>query len=411
MAQIIIHVDMDAFFAAVEVRDDPSLAGKPLMIGALPGERGVIATCSYEARRFGVHSAMSSAEAYRLCPHGVFRRPNFAKYAAVSRELHKIWASYADAAEYVALDEAYLDVTESAGTIERAREMAREIKKRTRAEQGLTCSVGLGYSKSAAKTASEEMKPDGYFELLTPDDFLALIDSRDVRALLGVGEKTAEKLYDSGIRTVRDVRERQETVIRKLGSHGRWLVSLACGRDERKVVPYDARDAKSVSRELTFQKDVRSPQLLRDVLLLLAGAVFRRAGKTGLYGWGVTLKITYSDLKTITRSRALPEPVEDAYTIFRVSRELFDATLTAARPAVRLIGAGIYSLAEDYVRQLALPGFERPGSLDPEQALKAEFEKLSARYGLDFYANLDKIYSGDTLHRTAEYMRRTLEES
>ena len=161
MNQIIIHVDMDAFFASVEMRDHPELRGKPLIIGSLPTERGVVATCSYEARKYGVHSAMNIKEAYRLCPNGIYRHPDFDKYKEVSRQLHEIWNTYASAAENVALDEAYLDVTEQAKDLEGARRIAKIIKERTRQELGLTCSVGVAYSKTAAKMASEEQKPDG----------------------------------------------------------------------------------------------------------------------------------------------------------------------------------------------------------------------------------------------------------
>ena len=183
MNQIIVHVDMDAFYASVEVRDDPALRGKPLIIGALPSERGVVATCSYEARKFGVHSGMSIKDAYRLCPRGIYRHPDFDKYRAVSHQLREIWRSYAAAMETIALDEAYLDVTEQAGNWEGAREIAQLIKRRTREELHLSCSVGLAYSKTAAKTASEEKKPDGYFEILSPKAFTDLIADRDVQVL------------------------------------------------------------------------------------------------------------------------------------------------------------------------------------------------------------------------------------
>ena len=176
-------MDMDAFYASVEVRDDPSLAGKPLIIGSLPHERGVVATCSYEARRYGVHSAMNIKEAWRLCPDGIYMHPNFDKYRAVSQRLRGIWSGYASALETVALDEAYLDVTQKAGSWENACTFAREIKRRTLEELRLTCSVGVAYSKTAAKTASEEKKPDGYFELRTPRDFVSLIIDRDVGVL------------------------------------------------------------------------------------------------------------------------------------------------------------------------------------------------------------------------------------
>ncbi len=220
MNQIIIHVDMDAFFASVEIRDDPTLRGKPLIIGSLPRERGVVATCSYEARKYGVHSAMNIKEAYRLCPNGVYMHPNYDKYKAISEQLHGIWNTYASAAEYIALDEAYLDVTAQAGSLERARWIAHTIKQKTWQELGLTCSVGVAYSKSAAKTASEEKKPDGYFEIPTADDFVNLLIDRDVRVLYMVRAKTAEQLNAAGIHTVRDVRPKQEEVVRLLGKQG-----------------------------------------------------------------------------------------------------------------------------------------------------------------------------------------------
>ena len=214
MDQIIIHVDMDAFFASVETRDNPALRGKPLIIGALPRERGVVATCGYEARKFGIHSAMNIKEAYRLCPNGIYIHPNIDKYRTVSGQLHEIWNTYASVAETIALDEVYLDVTEQARSLEGAREMAKMIKQRTKDEIGLTCSIGVGYSKTAAKTASEEKKPNGYYEIPTAKDFVDLIIDRDVRVIYTVGEMTAEKLYASGIHTVRDIQENQETVIR-----------------------------------------------------------------------------------------------------------------------------------------------------------------------------------------------------
>ncbi len=178
--------------------------------------------------------------------------PDFEKYRAVSSRLHEIWNTYASASETIALDEAYLDVTEKAGSWEKACQIAKTIKQRTREEVGLTCSVGVAYSKTAAKTASEEKKPDGYFEIPTPQDYVRLISDRDVRVLYTVGEKTAEKLRRAGIRTVRDVREQADEVIRLLGKQGQWLTRLASGQDDRKVVAYKPEDAKSISRELTF---------------------------------------------------------------------------------------------------------------------------------------------------------------
>ena len=399
MDQIIIHVDMDAFYASVEIRDNPDLKGKPLIIGSLPTERGVVATASYEARKYGVHSGMNIKEAYRLCPKGIYMHPDMEKYKSVSGQLHEIWRSYATELEAVAFDEAYLDVKEKAKDIEGARRIAREIKQRTLDELRLTCSVGLAYSKTAAKTASEEKKPDGYFEILTPEDFVNLVIDRDVRALYTVGAMTAEKLYSYGIHTVRDIRDKQDIVVNILGKQGRWISQLARGIDNRKVTPYKPEDAKSISREVTFQEDVTNFELLKDVLVLLSLCVKRRADRYGLHGNGVTLKITYSDMKGITRSRLVPY-CDTAEKIYRNAAELLDGI---ERRPVRLVGAGVYNLSGEEDQQLSMEDLAGGGD---ETDMETLLERLGLRYGLDFAGNLDKIYKADTLHRTVEYMRK-----
>ena len=400
MDQIIIHVDMDAFYASVEIRDNPVLRGKPLIIGALPQERGVVATCSYEARKYGVHSAMNIKEAWRLCPDGIYMHPNFDKYRSVSRQLHLIWNLYASRSETVALDEAYLDVTEKAISWENACEIARTIKRRTRDELGLTCSVGVAYSKTAAKIASEEKKPDGYFEIPDPSSLIALIIDRDVRVLYTVGSRTAEKLNRSGIHTVRDIQQRQDEVVRLLGRQGRWIVQQAFGLDDRKVTAYRPEEAKSISRELTFQEDVRDYDFLKDVLLLLSISVERRAARVGLYGEGVTLKITHADMKSITRSRLIPS-TRSAADIYEEAASLLDRI---ARKPVRLIGTGIYHLTDESVRQLRFDDYLP--DIKKESAVEAGLKRLQQRYGLDFSGHLDQIFHGDTLYKTVEYMRR-----
>lgn len=402
MDQIILHVDMDAFYASVEIRDNPELAGKPLIIGSLPTERGVVATASYEARKYGVHSGMNIKEAYRLCPKGIYMHPNFDKYRAVSDQLHDIWNDYATAAESIALDEAYLDITETAGDWDGARKIAETIKRRTREEVHLTCSVGIAYSKTAAKTASEEKKPDGYFEIRTPEDFVDLIIDRDVRALYTVGARTAEKLKRVGIATVRDVRDRQDEVVRLLGKHGAHITRMAYGIDDRKVVPYDPMDTKSISRELTFQEDVSDFGLLDDVLFLLAMSVERRAKRKGLHGRGVTLKVTYADMKNITRSRIVVSS-DSAATIWQEARDLLGQI--EKRP-VRLIGAGVYNLTGDDGWQMSLEDFLEESIDEKQQIIDSKLAELGERYHLDFAGNLDKIFSGTTLYRTAEYMRK-----
>ena len=402
MHQIILHVDMDAFFAAVEIRDDPSLRGKPLIIGSLPHERGVVATCSYEARKYGVHSAMNIKEAFRLCPKGIYMHPHMEKYKAVSRQLHEIWNQYAGALEAIAFDEAYLDVTERAGDFAGARAIGLEIKQRIRDELGLSCSVGVAYSKTAAKTASEEKKPNGFFEIPSPEDFVNLIIDRDVRALYTVGERTAQKLYANGIRTVRDIREHQEEVVRLLGKQGRWITRLAFGIDERKVTPYRPEDAKSIGREVTFQKDVGNFELLRDILLLLALCVDRRAKRIGLHGKGVTLKLTYYNMKQISRSQGV-FTTDSPLAVYRKAAQMLEQV---ERQPVRLVGLGIYNLSREAQRQISLDDLLEDAARREEAELQELLAELGARYGLDFAGHLEQIYQADTLHKTVEYMRK-----
>ncbi len=400
--QLIIHVDMDAFYASVEMRDDPSLVGKPLIIGALPKERGVVATANYEARKYGVHSGMNIKEAYYLCPQGIYRHPDFDKYRAVSARLHEIWNSYASAAEYIALDEAYLDVTEQAKDLAGARRIGHLIKQRTREELRLSCSVGVGYSKTAAKTASEEKKPNGYFEIPTAEDFVNLITDRDVRVLYTVGAKTAEKLNRMGIYKVRDIRERKEDVIRQLGKQGAWITQLAFGIDERKVTPYRPEDAKSVSREITFQEDVDDFGFLEDVLLLLALCVEHRAQRTGLHAGGVTLKLTYADMKNITRSRLVAGADSPAV----IWQETADLLRQVEHRPVRLIGAGIYHMSGEEGWQMSIEDLLDDAMVSRSQVIEEGLEHLWERYHLDFAGNLEKLYKNDVLHRTVEYMRK-----
>lgn len=402
MNQIIIHVDMDAFYASVEMRDAPSLRGKPLIIGSLPSERGVVATCSYEARPYGVRSGMNIKEAYRLCPNGIYMHPNMDKYKAVSNQIHEIWDTYASASERIAFDEAYLDVTEQAKDWDGARQIAQTIKQRTRDEIGLTCSVGVAYSKTAAKTASEEKKPDGYFEITTPEAFVNLIIDRDVRVLYTVGSSTAERLYSAGIHTVRDIRENPEEVIRILGKQGRWIVHIANGIDDRKVTPYRPEDAKSISREVTFQKDVDNYDLLKDVLLLLAICVEHRAKRYGLHGNGVSLKLTFSNMKGITRSRSTAA-CDNAIMIYEEASQLLD---TVERRSVRLVGAGIYNLAGEEGRQLTFADFSEEARTKRDDELKRQLARLGEHYQLDFAGHIEQLYHYETLHKTVEYMRK-----
>lgn len=393
---------MDAFYASVEIRDNPSLRKKPLIIGSLPNERGVVATCSYEARKYGIHSGMNIKEAYRLCPVGVYMHPNFEKYKKISKQLHKIWSSYATALEAIALDEAYIDVTKIAGNWENACKIAHTIKRRTKEELGLTCSVGVAYSKSAAKTASEEKKPNGYFEIPTAHDFVKLIIDRDVRVLYTVGEKTAEKLNRAGIHTVRDLQRKKDEVVKLLGKQGHIITALSFGIDDRKVITYKPQDAKSIGREITFQEDVDDYNFLKDVLLLLCLCIKNRANLVGLHGRGVTLKLTYSNMKSITRSKIISSS-DYTFTIYKEAVQMLEQV---RRQPVRLIGVSLYNLSREGNCQVCFDDiFEKKTHLN-EIKLSNELQYLQQRYHLDFANNLPQIYQVDILHKTVEYMRR-----
>jgi len=262
--------------------------------------------------------------------------------------------------------------------------------------------VGVAYSKTAAKTASEEKKPDGYFEIPTPRAFIDLIIDRDVGVLYTVGAMTAGKLHASGIHTVRDIQNRREEVERLLGKQGRWITQLAFGIDDRPVTPWRPEDAKSIGRELTFQKDVDNIELLRDVLFLLCLCVDSRARRVGLRGQGVTLKLTYADMKSITRSKATTA-CDSPMRIYREAVKL----LNQVKPApVRLIGVSLYNLLREDERQLTLEDFLAETVDGEETDMRDIFDRLGRRYRLDFAGHLEDILRMDTLHRTAEYMRK-----
>ena len=337
----ILHVDMYAFYAAVETRDNPELKGKPLIIGALPGERGVVATCNYKAREFGVRSAMPIAQAYKRCPHGHYMYPNMEKYQAVSEQIHQIWETYTDVIEYISLDEGFLDVTASENLFGSAQQIASTIKKRTWKELGLTCSIGLGYSMSAAKLASEEMKPNGYFEILTPTAMRQLISPRHVRAVYTVGPKTAERLERIGVRTVADIFKHADRVVNVLGNHGAAIVDLARGVDEREVGTRTR--GQSMGAEQTFQTDITDSDYLKDVLRLIARKLSYDIRAKGLYARTVTLKVTYPGMHTVTRSKTA-EATHLALDIYHRAEALFDQI---KKDPVRLIGITVSNFTKD----------------------------------------------------------------
>lgn len=342
----IIHVDMDAFYASVEQRDRPELRGRPVVVGGRPEGRGVVAAASYEARRFGVRSAMPCARAARLCPDAVFVRPDFSKYTAVSRTIRRMFLDVTDLVEPLSLDEAFLDVSERTEPPER---IARQLKRRIRDETKLTASAGVGPNKFIAKLASDLEKPDGL--VVVPEgEMLSLIAELPVRRLWGVGPKTARRLEEAGLKTIADVRARGEGMVQLFGRHGAALLELAHGRDDRPVVP--DRPPKSRGAERTFAQDLRRREDIEAVLRALAKEVADALARRRLEGRTVVLKVRYSNFQTVTRSRTRPHVFDEA-EITRLGLRLLDETEADRRP-VRLLGVSVSGLQSRAGEQLSL---------------------------------------------------------
>lgn len=384
----IIHVDMDAFYAAVEVLYNPSLAGLPLIIGALPGQRGVVSTCSYEARKFGVSSAMNIKEAYRRCPHGVYMRPDMDKYAAVSKKIHAIWDDYTDLCEYVSLDEGYLDVTHSAHLFGGAVKVAHAIKARVAEEIGLTCSVGIGYSMMSAKIASEEKKPNGFYQIADANALKELIMGRSVRTIYGIGAQTAEVLSKMNITTVQHILENANKIQEALGASGYDIVRLANGIDIKKVAT--PPKSKSLGREHTFQKDITDFAHLRNALKLMARRLAFKLGMGGLFAKTVTLKATYGNMTQLTRSKS-GEYINNARDIYSRANHLLDKI---EKKPIRLIGISLSGITSQPQRQISL--FESPQYKRHEDLDKLVLD-LQYKHGLDTIATAGELLARKNL--------------
>ena len=336
----IIHLDMDAFYASVEQRDDPALRGKPVAVGGSPQSRGVVAASSYEARRFGVRSAMPMSRALRLCPELLIVRPDFARYRAASQKVMEILRSCTPLVEPLSLDEAYLDVTGNLWGEPLASVVAKELKRRILAETGLTSSAGVAPNKFLAKIASGWRKPDG-LTVIAPERVESFLQELPVEALWGVGPVTAKKLRAAGIQRLVDVRDFDEVALHKsVGSLAPWLKRLSHGDDPREVKPN--RPWKSISAETTYVKDLEDLQQMKLELEALAKKVVNSLQKKDLLARTVTIKVRFDDFTTVTRSHsAEPTRAEDAFAARAAA--LLDRTDAARRP-VRLLGVGAHGL-------------------------------------------------------------------
>ena len=337
----IIHVDMDAFYASVEQRDDPSLKGKPVAVGG--GHRGVVAAASYEARKFGVRSAMPSVTAKRRCPELVFVKPRFDVYRSVSRQIRAIFSDYTDLIEPLSLDEAYLDVSEDRLGLGTARAIAEDIRRRIREETGLTASAGVSYCKFIAKLASDHRKPDG-LTVITPERGPEFVASLPVARFHGVGPKTAAKMERLGIQTGADLREWSLPALQAhFGSSADWYWRIARGIDEREVKP--DRPYKSVSAERTFDTDLSDPALLEAELERVARYAWERIARAQVTGRTVTLKVKFADFTLITRSKSFVCPIAGFETFLAAGQGLLGQLHPVPR-GVRLLGLGLYNLEE-----------------------------------------------------------------
>jgi DNA polymerase-4 len=341
MHRKIIHVDMDAFYAAVEQRDDPSLRGRPVIVGGSPFSRGVVATASYEARRFGIHSAMPATQAYQLCPEAVFLPPRFAAYRQVSQQIHRLFLELTDRVEPLSLDEAYLDVALCAHLGGSATRIARHLRQRIRDETGLTASAGVSYNKFLAKIASDLNKPDGLTVIL-PADGPAFVERLPIRKFFGIGAATEAKMLALGIRTGADLKARSLADLRQhFGRLAEWYYGLARGIDERPVVPN--RERKSLGSETTFPRDVACPAQMQATLEGLAAEVVAGLRMRNLTGRTLTVKVKYADFTLVTRSTTVRGPFADLETVRPLLSMLLARTEAAHRP-VRLLGVSVSGL-------------------------------------------------------------------
>lgn len=336
----IIHIDMDAFYASVEQRDNPELKGRPVAVGGGP-RRGVIAAASYEARPYGVHSAMPTALALRKCPELVLVQPRFDVYRAISRQIRGIFARYTDLVEPLSLDEAYLDVTESKEGPPSATVLARQIRANIFETTGLTASAGVSFNKFLAKTASDENKPDG-LTVVPPDEADEFIAELAIERFRGVGPVTAEKMRELGIHTGKDLRAKSKKELRgHFGKAGIRFYGISRGRDDRPVTP--DRDPKSIGAERTFDTDARGEEQLSQRLRPIAERVAERLSAAGTAGHTVTLKVKYSDFEQITRSHTFDLAVHDAEELHEAGRILLSASDLPGKP-VRLLGLTVANL-------------------------------------------------------------------
>jgi DNA polymerase-4 len=367
----VIHADLDCFFAAVEELDDPSLRGRPVIVGGDPDRRGVVSTANYIARRYGVHSAQSAALARRLCPRAIFLRPRFERYRALSRQVMDILSAYVTVLEQVSIDEAYGELPPGLPGSRPAQFIGAEIKARVYDEVGLVISIGAAQNKVIAKLASDMSKPDGLL-VVKPGEELAFLRPLPVGRLNGVGPHTRERLEALGLATIGDLAARPlEELRQRFGKTGAWLWRLANGQDDRPVVA-DHGLPKSISTEDTFDRDIADLDRAAGQVARLARLTAKRAAEQRVTGRGVTLKVRWSDFRIMTRQGPLPFATDDGDIIAATALELLEVEigpLLAAGGAIRLLGVGLHNISaadgdDEFQGREIAPGFYQPPLFD-----------------------------------------------
>src|SRR5580704_238499 len=354
--RVILHMDMDAFYASVEQRDNPALKGKPLIVGSPPTQRGVVCAASYEARKFGLRSAMPSSVAKRLCPEGVFITPRMQRYREESAEIMRIIALPEVVVEQVSVDEAYMDVSvisqraDADSSLAHALPLAAALKKKILAERGLTASIGIAANKLLAKLASDFKKPDG-LTLIAERDKVAFLRPLEVRSLHGVGKVTQEVLNKAGIETIGDLQDHPGDLRALVGSFGPVLKGFAFGEDDRALDSSD--EIKSISSENTFLRDTDDRKILRTCLREQAEEISAKLKRRQIGAQTIQVKLRYSDFTTLTRQLSAEEPITEARDIYRLGCYILAREKLVSRP-LRLLGLGVSSLGESVSRQLVL---------------------------------------------------------
>lgn len=343
MMRKIIHIDMDAFYAAIEQRDFPELQGKPVVVGGSPELRGVVATASYEARKYGIRSAMPSATAYHLCPHAIFIRPRFEVYKNVSAQLHNIFQQYTDHIEPLAFDEAYLDVTINKTGEKSATHLAKRILAQIQSETHLTASAGVSFNKFLAKLASGWQKPNG-ITIITPEQAQQFVEKLPIGKFHGVGEATEKKMLRLGIYNGKDLQDfGVDRLVACFGNKmGRFFYNLSFCKDERLV---NTRERKSIGKEFTFQRDLEGEEIIKAEILRIAKIVCAEMQSKNLYGRTIQLKLRYANFKTITRSHSLEKSTNSTEIVQEVLLLLLSHTLINHLP-IRLLGVSLSSFGE-----------------------------------------------------------------